>query len=101
MRIEPNSRVEARIIATRAKRGSHQEFWPEVEVVERVTVVAHETWGTRSATYEIVAYAVVDVREGYTREAFEEANRQAHFRINAVRRDLIAANPDYMDPARY
>lgn len=99
--LEPSSRIEARIVCVRPKRGSHQEFWPEVELVERVTVVVHESWGTRAATYEVVAHHPIDIRNGHTREAIEEANRQAHFRINAVRRDLQSANPDYMTPPRY
>jgi hypothetical protein len=101
MRIEPST-PEGRIVVTPAKRGRHQEFWPTVEVTERVTVVAHETWGTRAATYEIVAEHVIDIRNGGpTREAIDEAKRQAHYRINAMRRDVEAANPDYMKPARY
>lgn len=99
--IEASSTIEGRIVCVPAKRGPHQEFWPTVEVVERATVVARETWGTRSATYEIVAEHVIDVRNGLTRDAVEEAKRQAHYRINAVRRDLYAANPDYATPARY
>jgi hypothetical protein len=66
-----------KIVCKDPKRGSHQEFWPEVEASTTVTIVKPETWGTDSVTYEIVARRVVDIRNGHTSGAFEEAERLA------------------------
>lgn len=93
--------VEGRIFVTPGKRGSHQEFWPTVEVTEQVTVIARESWGTRAATYEVVAYQLIDIRNGYTREAIEEAKRLGRVQTAKVRTELQDANPDYMTPPRY
>lgn len=100
MRVEPST-IEARIVCDPPSRGSHQRDWPTVEVTELVTVVAHESWGTRSATYELACAWPVDIREGYTREAIAGAQRMARARVDTVRREVQAANPDYMTPARY
>lgn len=73
-----------RIICTPPKRGAHDEFWPEVEVTERVTVLHEETWGTTSATYEVTARWPVDIRKGHTREAIEDAEHLARIRVRST-----------------
>jgi hypothetical protein len=99
--LESSSHIEARIVCAPPSRGSHQLDWPEVEAVERVTVVAHESWGTRSATYEVASRWPVDIREGYTRAAIAAAHEMARQRIGETVALIRAANPDYMTPARY
>lgn len=91
-RLEPR-KPSRRILTTSPKRGSHQEFWPEVEVVSHVTVQHHFTWGTDSATYEIVSREVVDIRSGYTREAIDQAHRRGEQRNQRIALLITEGHP--------
>lgn len=91
-RMEPRT-PSRRIITTPPKRGSHQELWPEVEVVSHVTVQHHFSWGTDSATYEIVSREVVDIRRGYTREAIDQAQRRGQQRNDRIAQLVQEGHP--------
>lgn len=101
-RLEPSAHVEARIVARPEEQFGHQEYWPTVEVVETATVAVREGCVVRAVTYELVAVRPIDIREGgLSAAAVADAQRRARDQIAALRRDLYAANPDPITPARY
>ena len=82
-----------KVVCNPGKRFRHQEFWPEVEARSTVTFIKRETWGTDSVTYEIVAREVVDIRDGHTSEAFEEAQRKALASTERMACEIRASHP--------